>query len=352
MKTMIIKTAIFTLFCFITILVIACSENFIVTMSEPEEIVVNKNIGAISNLNIRTGYTDSTTIVVITVLNPELSYLLRNEGAPYNDSLNKRVKRYHLEWDEVSGADDYEVRIHTEEITENNWHLAKKAIQENVVSEDGKRSVIIPLVRPKVLTGRCVDCGECVKACPTGAIQTVNGKATIDYNKCIECGECYRACEYDAISGVFAGSEYYFAIRGYNNDNEYSNKIFCTNDAYLMRYTTLSSIPDSIKKYDVEGCKGNCDFGGCFITFPTNEICKSIDRKKSGNSKYGNAPNSVCPVDAIYSIGSDSIAIVKNSTIKDAIFIDKEKCINCGRCVAQCYDNGTYGSVTTEIIKK
>lgn len=43
------------------------------------------------------------------------------------------------------------------------------------------------------------DCQDCVKACPTGAIQLADIK-TIDLGKCLFCSDCVTACEQEVIS--------------------------------------------------------------------------------------------------------------------------------------------------------
>ena len=54
---------------------------------------------------------------------------------------------------------------------------------------------------PTVLRNKCVGCGDCSKACPTGSITLIREKAVIDDATCIKCDICVRTCTYDAIQG-------------------------------------------------------------------------------------------------------------------------------------------------------
>lgn len=47
---------------------------------------------------------------------------------------------------------------------------------------------------------RCTGSGQCVKACPVGAISLQEGVAVIDHEKCDLDGICIPACPNDAIS--------------------------------------------------------------------------------------------------------------------------------------------------------
>jgi ferredoxin len=53
--------------------------------------------------------------------------------------------------------------------------------------------------KPFVTRSACVGCGDCVKHCPTKAVEVIQGKAIIDTETCIDCGLCIKACQYQAI---------------------------------------------------------------------------------------------------------------------------------------------------------
>jgi len=52
---------------------------------------------------------------------------------------------------------------------------------------------------------KCIGCGKCFEACPTGAQQIVDEKHIIDRNKCINCGKCAEVCYAEAL--VMCGTE-------------------------------------------------------------------------------------------------------------------------------------------------
>lgn len=52
---------------------------------------------------------------------------------------------------------------------------------------------------PRLLSEKCVACGECVKWCPSGAMSIKQKKARLDESKCVGCGECILSCKFGAI---------------------------------------------------------------------------------------------------------------------------------------------------------
>ncbi len=52
---------------------------------------------------------------------------------------------------------------------------------------------------PVVNLQLCIGCGECAQICPDNAIEIVEKKSFIDYNRCTCCGVCDRVCRYGAL---------------------------------------------------------------------------------------------------------------------------------------------------------
>lgn len=46
---------------------------------------------------------------------------------------------------------------------------------------------------------KCQGSGECIKACPHGAMEFVDGKTVVDHERCDLDGLCIPACPHDAI---------------------------------------------------------------------------------------------------------------------------------------------------------
>lgn len=48
----------------------------------------------------------------------------------------------------------------------------------------------------------CIHCGMCVRKCPTGALQLVEGKVHFEPAKCVACDTCIKTCTHDASPRV------------------------------------------------------------------------------------------------------------------------------------------------------
>ncbi len=79
--------------------------------------------------------------------------------------------------------------------------------------EEGYLETVTPYI---VRRSRCEGCERCVRACPEGAIDIVDGKAWIDLTRCVGCGTCEEVCPVGAISG---GERYRMKVRKVDAEN-------------------------------------------------------------------------------------------------------------------------------------
>ena len=52
---------------------------------------------------------------------------------------------------------------------------------------------------------KCIHCGECVSACPTGAHKIIDNKHTFDRENCVACGQCVKTCLGEALTYYGSG---------------------------------------------------------------------------------------------------------------------------------------------------
>lgn len=78
-------------------------------------------------------------------------------------------------------------------------------------------------------TTGCLGLGDCVKACPVGALSIVDGRVLIDNEKCITCRACVKACPRSLLELVETGQfdRFYYVVGCNNPDDAISTKKVC-----------------------------------------------------------------------------------------------------------------------------
>ncbi len=216
---------------------------------------------------------------------------------------------FSLHWSAAGNADHYEVRIYPSPINNSNWDNALFA--DSVAGGDSSVVNAMVYVQPEVFPNTCIECGQCVEACPQSAIHLIGGNAVIDLDKCTSCGECVRVCPVSAIADSRFGQTYYFGVKAVDADGNYSD-VSCSAEAHRLRYFN-----------DPTWC-GNCAYE-CFIL---------LDSCGPG-----------CPVDAIWFTPDWETPGVDSGMVH----IDYDLCINCGQCFIQCHEYGIW-SLKKEVV--
>lgn len=240
------------------------------------------------------------------------TYLLVDTGYTPTDSIwgIGEYSSFGLHWNASGDAEYYVIKYYPVQITLDNWD---EILVGDTVPGDTDSAYVF--VQPEVYENVCIGCGLCTEACPNDAISLQSdGRAVIDLSNCTACGECVRICPVNAIEDSNFGLGYYFGVRAYSDGGMPSGTIAASSTPYKLIYHN---------NYLYCGhCPGNLPGGGthsgCYI------INTSINPDGSGPPT---GPG--CPVDAIWQDTTDYM-----------VYIDYDKCINCGTCFIECWNYG------------
>lgn len=122
----------------------------------------------------------------------------------------------------------------------------------------------------------CVGMGNCVKACPFGAIKVINGTAFVDYKLCTGCGKCISSCPKHIIRLIPYDTYYWVGCvsRDTAAKERYYCKVGCTGCGICKNVCPNGAIDiqGNIATINYEKCSG-C--GVCFSSCPEGIIWRA-----------------------------------------------------------------------------
>lgn len=107
----------------------------------------------------------------------------------------------------------------------------------------------------------CMGYGSCVKICPEGAIQIVDGIAVVDQEKCIGCGKCAGICPNHLIALVPYTSRVHVQCNSRHKGKDVMKAcdagcIGCKKCERTCKFAAIT-VTDNLAKIDYDKCK-NC----------------------------------------------------------------------------------------------
>ena len=123
----------------------------------------------------------------------------------------------------------------------------------------------------------CLGCGDCLEACPFGAIEMRNGLPRVDIDKCTACGKCVTACPKDIISlESFERGELAFVACSSRHKGAFVKKICPVGCIACKICEKLSGgvfqVKDNLAEADYKKATPDIKWGLCVEKCPTNTI--------------------------------------------------------------------------------
>jgi NADH-quinone oxidoreductase subunit I len=192
---------------------------------------------------------------------------------------------------------------------------------EKLVIQDGFRG------RPGLVIDKCIECGICVRICPTRCIELVEiewkdqGKIRrpqVNMGRCMVCGYCAEYCPKNAM--IIAPD---YELAAYSRQDliydpirlQYEDRPGCHIDVIEVKPKDAHNL--SIKGYDAK--TGN----------ELKDVPEVEDKMCIGCSKC----EKVCPTDAVQMVQTG--VNEKGRPIKRPKF-DEDKCVSCEQCLDNC----------------
>ena len=176
----------------------------------------------------------------------------------------------------------------------------------------------------------CLGLGNCVKVCPTDAIEIIDGVARIEREKCIACGKCVAVCPRGIIALVPVSAATIIKCRATAKGAEVRNacKVGCIGCGICAKVCPQDAIEmvDDLPVIDYEKCV-NC--GICAEKCPRE--CISYDKSKK---KVAFITEEKCVGCTLCKRACKFDAI--EGEVKVVHKIDPEKCVGCELCVSAC----------------
>lgn len=138
-----------------------------------------------------------------------------------------------------------------------------------------KMLFFVPGFGAKSCSFGCMGYGSCVKVCPEGAIQIVDGIAVVDPEKCIACGKCVRECPNHLITLVPYDSKVRVRCNSKHRGKDVMKAcdvgcIGCKKCERTCKFDAIK-VEDNLAVIDYEKCVG-C--GACAAACPRGIIIK------------------------------------------------------------------------------
>lgn len=182
----------------------------------------------------------------------------------------------------------------------------------------------------------CLGYGDCVAACPFGAVHVVEGRlAEVDAGKCVGCGVCITACPRGVLQLVAASQPVHSTCSAHLGGKVVRDAcdagcIGCGKCGRACKFGAVRMV-DSLPEFDFAKCRGCMQ---CVDACPTGAIMASDGMRRHAVIDYTGCTGcggcqAACPFGAIAGTGEGKRSIIEWN------------CTGCGLCAEAC----THGCV-------